>query len=273
MTVPVRGRGPGGSPKAFSVRTTAGGFGAVALLICGGGLMVRIAWEGMLRHPAAVVPAAALAAAGALLLYLRRTRRRPRGGPGPLSEAVQELFEPPQEPGSSPGPEFRPFHDDGMERTAVLPEPEPVLEPLPEPVLEPWEPAEPEEEAQDHEALDADGFEDAIAALCERDGCSDVQVVGGAGDLGADVIATAPDGRRLVVQCKYYGPDNKVGSQDLQRFGGTCYAVHEAEIAVCVTTSAYTTPALDYAEQCAILCVDGEALMAWNDGTAPPPWC
>ncbi|MGN5634080.1 restriction endonuclease [Streptomyces sp. AC154] len=255
------------------MRTTAGGFGAVALLICGGGLAVRIAWEGMLRHPAAVVPAAALASAGVLLLYLRRTRRRPRGGPGPLSEAVQELFEPPLEPWSSPGPEFRPLHDDdGMGRTAVLPGPEP--EPLPEPVLveQEWEPTRPEEEAQGHEALDADGFEDAIAALCERDGCSDVQVVGGAGDLGADVIATAPDGRRLVVQCKYYGPDNKVGSQDLQRFGGTCYAVHEAEIAVCVTTSAYTTPALEYAEQCAILCVDGEALMAWNDGTAPPPW-
>ncbi len=237
--------------------------------------MVRIAWEGVLRHPAAVVPAAAIVAAGVLLLHLRRTRRRPRGGPGPLSEAVQELFDPPQEPWDSPSPEFRPRHDDDMARTAVLPEPLPELlpeqewGPLPE---QEWEPAEPEEEAQDHEALDADGFEDAIAALCERDGCSDVQAVGGAGDLGADVVATAPDGRRLVVQCKYYGPDNKVGSQDLQRFGGTCYAVHEAEIAVCVTTSAYTTPALEYAEQCAILCVDGEALVAWNDGTAPPPW-
>lgn len=96
--------------------------------------------------------------------------------------------------------------------------------------------------------------------------------MGGAGDLGADVIATVPDGRRLVVQCKYYGPANKVGSQDLQRFGGTCYAVHEAEIAVCVTTSAYTEPALDYAEQCEILCLDGEALAAWSDGSAPPPW-
>ncbi|MFF3171857.1 restriction endonuclease [Streptomyces sp. NPDC057900] len=249
------------------MRATAGGFGAVALLICGGGLMVRIAWEGMLRHPAAVVPAAALALAGALLLHLRRTRRRPRGGPGPLSEAVQELFEPPQEPWSSPDPEYRPeyrpLHDDGMGRTAVLPEP--VLE-------QEWEPAAPEEEEQGQEPLDADGFEDAIAALCERDGCFDVRVVGGAGDLGADVIAIAPDGRRLVVQCKYYGPDNKVGSQDLQRFGGTCYAVHEAEIALCVTTSAYTTPALEYAEQCAILCVDGEALAAWNDGTSPPPW-
>ncbi|MEU9954134.1 restriction endonuclease, partial [Streptomyces sp. NPDC047939] len=110
------------------------------------------------------------------------------------------------------------------------------------------------------------------AALCERDGCSEVQVVGGAGDLGADVIATAPDGRHMVVQCKCYSPATKVGSQDLQRFGGTCYAVHEAEIAVCVTTSAYTGPALDYADQCGIQCLDGEALSAWSEGSAPPPW-
>ncbi|MFF3568627.1 restriction endonuclease [Nocardia jiangxiensis] len=38
-------------------------------------------------------------------------------------------------------------------------------------------------------------FEYALAALCRRDGCSDVQVVGRAGDLGADVLARSPDGR------------------------------------------------------------------------------
>lgn len=38
-------------------------------------------------------------------------------------------------------------------------------------------------------------FEHAIAYLCQRDGCTDVVVSGGAGDLGADVTATAPDGR------------------------------------------------------------------------------
>ncbi|MER5279806.1 restriction endonuclease [Streptomyces sp. NPDC002809] len=238
------------------MRRTAFGFGAIALLICGGWLMVRTVWEGMCRHPAAGVPVAALCAAGVLILYLRGPRRRPHGGPGPLSEAARELFEPPQElRGPAPEPSGHPHRD--IARTVVLAEPEPV---------------EPEGEAADYAALDADGFEDAIAALCERDGCSDVQVVGGAGDLGADVIATAPDGRRLVVQCKCYGPATKVGSQDLQRFGGTCYAVHEAEIAVCVTTSAYTGPALDYAEQCGILCLDGEALAGWSEGSAPPPW-
>ena len=258
MTAPARERGRGYG-KAFSVRRTAFGFGALALLICGGWLAVRTVWEGVCRHPAAVVPVAALVAAGGLFLYLRSPRRRPRGTRGPLSEAAHELFDPPQELfDPAPEPFGRP-HDEDIARTAVLAEPEP-------------EPAEPEEEPPDYEALDADGFEDAIAALCERDGCSEVQVVGGAGDLGADVIATVPDGRRLVVQCKYYGAANKVGSQDLQRFGGTCYAVHEAEIAVCVTTSEYTEPALDYAEHCGIQCLDGKALAAWSEGSAPPPW-
>ncbi|MER6628024.1 restriction endonuclease [Streptomyces sp. NPDC000987] len=124
----------------------------------------------------------------------------------------------------------------------------------------------------DYDGLGADEFEQAIAALCERDGCFEVDVVGGAGDLGADVLAVAPDGRRVVVQCKRYGAGNRVGSQDLQRFGGTCYTVHEADVAVVVTTSDFTAPAAEYAVRCGIVCVDGEALRAWSDGTGPTPW-
>ncbi|MFB8760666.1 restriction endonuclease [Streptomyces nigra] len=120
--------------------------------------------------------------------------------------------------------------------------------------------------------LDPDAFEQTVADLCLRDGCGDVEVVGGAGDLGADVTAVTPDGRRLIVQCKRYGETNKVGSQDLQRFGGTCFTVHEADIAVVVTTSDFTAPALEYAEQCGILCVNGDELSAWRDGTGPRPW-
>ncbi|EMF00945.1 restriction endonuclease [Streptomyces mobaraensis NBRC 13819 = DSM 40847] len=124
----------------------------------------------------------------------------------------------------------------------------------------------------DYTAMDAAEFERAIADLCARDGCTDVQVVGGAGDLGADVLATTPDGRRLVVQCKRYGPDHKVGSQDLQRFGGTCFTIHGAHIAALVTTSDFTGPALEYAARGGILCLDARALAAWSDGGAPPPW-
>ncbi|MFD8410943.1 restriction endonuclease [Streptomyces sp. NPDC059650] len=127
-------------------------------------------------------------------------------------------------------------------------------------------------EALDHAGADADGFEHTVAALCARDGCTSVEVVGGAGDLGADVVATAADGRRVVIQCKHYAQGHRVGSQDLQRFGGTCYAVHEADVAVIVTTSSFTAPAVEYADTCGIVCVDGEALVAWTEQQTPPPW-
>ncbi|WP_078489688.1 restriction endonuclease [Streptomyces bikiniensis] len=127
-------------------------------------------------------------------------------------------------------------------------------------------------EALDHTAVDPDGFEHTVAALCARDGCTPVEVVGGAGDLGADVIATSVDGRRVVLQCKQYAEDHRVGSQDLQRFGGTCFTVHGADVAVVVTTSSFTAPAAEYAATCGIVCVDGEALAAWTDRLAPPPW-
>ncbi|MFF3726717.1 restriction endonuclease [Streptomyces erythrochromogenes] len=127
-------------------------------------------------------------------------------------------------------------------------------------------------DALDHAAVDADGFEHTVAALCARDGCTSVEVVGGAGDLGADVLATTADGRRVVLQCKHYAEDNRVGSQDLQRFGGTCFAVHGADVAVIVTTSSFTAPAAEYADACGIVRVDGEGLAAWTELGAPPPW-
>jgi restriction system protein len=115
-------------------------------------------------------------------------------------------------------------------------------------------------------------FEEAIAFLCQRDGCHNVQVVGGAGDLGADVIATAPDGRRLVIQCKRYGPTTKVGSPDLQRFGGTCWSVHGAQLAAVVTTSVFTRPATEYATAHGIHCYDETGLAGWASKTGPAPW-
>ncbi|MEU6105194.1 restriction endonuclease [Streptomyces flaveolus] len=127
-------------------------------------------------------------------------------------------------------------------------------------------------EVTDHDALSPDEFEQAIADLCIRDGCAEVEVVGGAGDLGADVLAVAPDGRRLVIQCKRYCEDNKVGSEELQRFGGTCFTVHAADVAILVTSSDFTAPAVDYAEQCGIVCVDRRRLRAWSEGVGPEPW-
>ncbi len=43
-------------------------------------------------------------------------------------------------------------------------------------------------------------------------------------------------------------------------------------MAALVTTSDFTAPALEYAQQCGIICVNGEELEAWRDGTGPSPW-
>ncbi|MFF5973939.1 restriction endonuclease [Streptomyces sp. NPDC012769] len=140
------------------------------------------------------------------------------------------------------------------------------------PAPPPAEPLSVDAEALDHASVDPEGFEHSVAALCARDGCTVVEVVGGAGDLGADVVATTADGRKVVLQCKQYTGDHRVGSPDLQRFGGTCFTVHEADVAVLVTTGTFTEPALDYAAACGILCVDGPALAAWTESAAPAPW-
>ncbi|MEU0304252.1 restriction endonuclease [Streptomyces sp. NPDC006175] len=228
-----RGRRPG-----FDLRRTAFGFAFLALLVCAAGLALRAALRSAERHPVvAVVSAVALVAAVVVLLRLRRSRRAAARTAAAAVETAYEVVD------------------------AALEEPPEAdaAEAPPEPVR-----------TVDYEAMDPYDFEEAVAALCRRDGCLDAEVVGGAGDLGADVVGTTPDGRRLVVQCKRYTSDNKVGSQDLQRFGGTCYAVHGAEAAVVVTTGEFTDPALEYAERCGIVCVGLDGLTAWSEGAAPP---
>lgn len=121
-------------------------------------------------------------------------------------------------------------------------------------------------------SMNARQFEEALAFLCGRDGCTGARVVGGTGDLGADVIAATPSGHRLVIQAKRYQEGNLVTGPDLQKFGGTCYAVHRADLAVVITTSSFTKQARDYAAQVGIALLDRQALAAWASGTGSPPW-
>ncbi len=115
-------------------------------------------------------------------------------------------------------------------------------------------------------------FEHALADLCRRDGCTRVTVVGGAGDLGADVLATTPDGRRMVIQAKRYALTNKVGSPEVQKVGGTYAVVHRAQLAAVVTTSGYTRAAVDYAARAGIRLYGQRELAGWASRTGPAPW-
>ncbi|MFI5586346.1 restriction endonuclease [Amycolatopsis sp. NPDC051758] len=115
-------------------------------------------------------------------------------------------------------------------------------------------------------------FEQALAVLCARDGCTDVDVTGKAGDLGADVVARSPAGAKVVLQAKRYATTNKVTGPDLQRFGGTCFTVHHAHVAAVVTTSTFTKAAHEYARHAGIRLIDAAGLAAWAGGTGPAPW-
>ncbi|GAA2958736.1 MULTISPECIES: restriction endonuclease [Streptomyces] len=117
-------------------------------------------------------------------------------------------------------------------------------------------------------AMDGRRFEEYIAQLCRRDGCTEVQRVGGAGDLGADVIGRLPDGRKIVIQCKRYAKHRTVGSRDIQTFNGTARAEHHADVPVFVASCVFTKPARAFADRHHLTLIDIDLLGFWNDGTA-----
>ncbi|GGL62901.1 restriction endonuclease [Streptomyces fumigatiscleroticus] len=276
MATPARRTRPSSRRRPFDLRATALFFGVVAALLCLLGFAVRLAADVVEQRPVWAVLLGLVAVAG-IAVAGRRPRRRfsltgaARRAGAALDEAARTAADALESPrgGAGSGPA------EPADRSPVPGAPVPADAPrgmARTPVLGPGEPAGEATVVLDYAALEPDEFEQAIAALCERDGCVSVEVVGGAGDLGADVLAVTPDGRRAVVQCKRYGDAHRVGSQDVQRFGGTCFTVHGADVAVVVTTSDFTAPAVEYAEQCGIVCVDGQALRAWSDGTGPRPW-
>ncbi|WP_063758788.1 restriction endonuclease [Streptomyces sp. NRRL S-340] len=275
--------------RRFDLRTTALFFLLLAILLCVFAFLVRLLLGVVERRP---LWAGELALAGTVAVVLFRSRWRRFSAARCARRAARALEEAAERASDSLG-----------ETTAEEAAPPPAgggAPAAPDVAAEPARTARggtqgiagaaptqavafaphPDEEARTvpldqvavHAALDPDGFEQAVADLCARDACREAEVVGGAGDLGADVTALAPDGRRVVIQCKHYEEANKVGSQDLQRFGGTCFTIHEADVAAVVTTSDFTAPALEYARQCGIICVNGRDLRAWCDGTGPAPW-
>jgi restriction system protein len=122
------------------------------------------------------------------------------------------------------------------------------------------------------DALHHARFEEAVRDLMHRDGCQDAVRVGGGGDLGADVKATDPYGRRWVIQCKHRRnglAGSAVGTPDLQVLNGTARQVHGADIAVIVTNGRVTAPAVHFAKQQRLHVVDRHTLGVWASGSRP----
>ncbi|MEU1021504.1 restriction endonuclease [Streptomyces sp. NPDC005904] len=117
------------------------------------------------------------------------------------------------------------------------------------------------------DALTWQEFEEYIAELCRRDGCTQVVVSGKSGDLGADVVGYLADGRKLVIQCKKYAAHRSVSSQDMQKFVGTARLEHGADVALFVTTCrAFTKAALGLALRQDIVALHRDLLGSWVKG-------
>lgn len=117
------------------------------------------------------------------------------------------------------------------------------------------------EDAVDVSTLSGTDFEILVQSLLKKEGYENVIKMGGAGDLGVDIIASKYQQDRLlhyIFQCKRWA--SNVGSDPIQRL----YAERMrrgVDYAVCVTTSGYTKDGKKVAVDLDVEIVDGKQLM------------
>ena len=121
--------------------------------------------------------------------------------------------------------------------------------------------SKPNEDAADISTLSGTDFEILVQGLLKEEGYENVIQMGGAGDLGVDIIASKrQQGRVLhyIFQCKRWA--SNVGSDPIQRL----YAEkmrRGLDYAICVTTSGYTKDGKKVAIDLDVEIVDGNQLM------------
>ncbi|MEV0271144.1 restriction endonuclease [Hamadaea sp. NPDC050747] len=114
------------------------------------------------------------------------------------------------------------------------------------------------------DALTPDQFEEWIAYLLERDGCTIERRRGGPNDQGADVIAVTSAGQRVVVQCKHsIKPATCLHPNHLYALHGTAVPIHKAHIVAMVTNRRVSDTARAFAKQQGIHIIDRPQLEKW----------
>lgn len=112
--------------------------------------------------------------------------------------------------------------------------------------------------------MDPFDFERHIMSFFETAGLEAV-VTPRSKDYGLDGFAAHPDGI-IVVQCKRYATDHKVGFEPVQRFK-TVMAGSAAFRGYLVTTSSFTAGAVEYAAAVSEMkLIDMEELVRWHSG-------
>jgi Restriction endonuclease len=117
------------------------------------------------------------------------------------------------------------------------------------------------------DAMTGAQFERYIAGLLREQGWRDVEVVGGSGDGGADILAESPSGVRTAFQCKRQA-DN-VGVQVVRLLVGSVHYEHAGRAPYLVTTAGLTKDAAALAAGAGVRLIDRPALSRWVAGVPP----
>lgn len=107
------------------------------------------------------------------------------------------------------------------------------------------------------------GLERAIARMMEHLGWRDINVIGGAGDKGGDVIATRAESdgvKSWVVQSKAVAGDRYIGLQAVNE-AINALSFYDANVAAVATNGEFTRTARQRQEQ---LASNGYTLKLWN---------
>lgn len=105
-------------------------------------------------------------------------------------------------------------------------------------------------------------FEHLIADLWNQRGW-ETEVSEKSSDRGIDVFATRDEGgfqTEAVVQAKRYKSENKVGSPEVQQYA-SLRKQEDADLAIVVTTSDYSTQAIELAGELNLKLIDGDSLV------------
>lgn len=106
--------------------------------------------------------------------------------------------------------------------------------------------------------LDPYEFEAFVGKILDSQGFTSVALVGRTGDRGVDLVATDPEGRLTIIQCKRYIRNNVSGTP-VQRLHS--YAITRgAQRKILITTSGFTSHAIQEAEYTQTELINGKEL-------------
>ncbi|MFE1323504.1 restriction endonuclease [Streptomyces sp. NPDC058741] len=105
-----------------------------------------------------------------------------------------------------------------------------------------------------------------VAGLLSRDGCTEVVIRRVRDDRGVDVTARTADGRCVAVRCASRAGRAFLPGADMRKFTGAVRTVDRVDVALFVTTCAFSREAQAIAGLTGVVPVDRAALQTWSAG-------